>query len=164
MSMWLYQFEQNEWTPELFRRDIWEGEPWHFRCGQIRCGNNQVSSRGQEAPKLGEVVFFFFARTDCSDPGIYGWGVIDRIEKARQDGDGGRVLELEDRLYFIPSAPTNHLKMDPWWDDEARGITDEIRGGLTTATLFQARGATGVPEDMIRRIRDGIKRWLSPGR
>lgn len=153
MRMWLYQLNQTKWPPELFRRDIWEGEPWHFRCGQIR---------GEAAPKLGDVVVFFYAQTGGSDPGIYGWAVIDRIEKVERDGDGGR--DLEDRLYFIPSAPTNHLKMDPWWNGEAKGITDEIRGGLTTASLFQAGELTDVPENTVRRIRAGIKKWLSPGK
>ena len=86
-------------------------------------------------------------------------GVVDRIEKVRRDGDAGP--DLEDRLYFIPSAPTNHLKMDPWWDGdkgEVKKMTDEIRGGMPAATLFL------IPEAEIRQNRDGIKRWLGSGK
>lgn len=157
MRMWLYQLNQTTWPPELFRRDIWEGQLWHFRCGEIRRANG--ASR-QETPKLGDIVVFFYFKKpgrDPGEPGIYGWGVIDRIEK--NDGDHAGH-DHEDRLYFIPSTPTNHLKMDPWWDEkggEVQQIIDAIRRDMPQATLFDSASANG---EVVQRIRKGIKRWL----
>jgi len=91
-------------------------------------------------PEPGDTLIFFYAKTDCDEPGIYGWAVVDRAE--------------ENMLYFTPTAPTNHLKMDPWWDDNARQLTDDIRGGMPRATLFE------VPDGMVVRVRHVIKKWL----
>ena len=33
-------------------------------------------------------------------------------------------------LYFRPVAPTNHLKMHPWWNDEAQDLAKEVRGAV----------------------------------
>src|SRR5260370_894576 len=118
MSAWLYQLNQAQWRPEIFRRDVWEGQLWHFSHGQ---------RRGETDPAPGDTVVFFYARAGGSDPGIYGWGIIDRVEPRDEP----------ETLYFIPSAPTNHLKMDPWWDEEVLELTNQIRGQMMAATLFQ---------------------------
>jgi hypothetical protein len=149
--MWLYQLNQEKWPPGLFRRDIWEGVPWHFKCGLIR-----KPSEGEGSLTLGDVVVFFYTEAKGQEPGIYGWAVVDRIDKV--DGGG-----LEDRLHFIPSAPTNHLKMDPWWDKQVEEITGRIRKPLYTATLFEF-GVLEVTQGTPKEIRDGIKKWLSPGK
>ena len=157
--MWLYQLNQTTWPPEIFRRDIWEGQPWHFRCGQIRCGDNQISSRKPGAPTRGDVVVFFYCATDGKDHGIYGWGVVDRIEENRSTDLKGNP-EFEDRLYFIPSAPTNHLKMDPWWDGEGgevEKLARKIREPFLAASMYLVTEADNETE---RNIRNGIKKWL----
>jgi len=56
---------------------------------------------------------------------------------------------------FTPTAPTNHLKLDPWWDDECRSVTNEVRGVMKNGkTLFL------VPKTHVPQINRGIKRWL----
>lgn len=30
MSTWLYQLNAQEWSPDTFRYEIWEGKPWHW--------------------------------------------------------------------------------------------------------------------------------------
>lgn len=134
MSMWLYQLNQKSWPPNIFRYEIWEHQRWHWSYGQ---------KRGDANPEVGDVLVFFYAASAGTDPGIYAWAVVERcdIENAT--------------LYFIPTTPTNHLKMDPWWDDEAKKLTDEIRGPMKQATLFQ------VPEEIVPKLRHGIKKWLS---
>lgn len=134
MSTWLYQLNPKAWTPEVFRFEIWEGRHWHWTFGQ---------KRGDAIPSVGDTIVFFYAATGGDDPGIYGWAVLERCD-------------VESRtLYFIPTAPTDWLKMDPWWDDEAKQLTDEIRGPMKQATLFE------VSRDDTLRIRNGIRRWLA---
>ena len=135
MSMWLYQLNQKLWTPEIFRYEIWEDRRWHWTYGQ---------KRGEAMPKTGDMLVFFYSQSSGSDPGIYAWAVVERCDSESKT------------LYFIPTAPTNHLKMDPWWDQEAKRVTDEIRGDMQQATLFQ------VPPELIPCLRIGIKRWLNP--
>ena len=133
MSMWLYQLNPQDWPPETFRYEIWERERWHWSYGK---------KRGTASPAVGDTVVFFYAPSGGTDPGIYGWAVIERC-----DADSGA-------LYFIPVTPTDHLKMDPWWDDQAKAAVNDIRGAMKQATLFQ------VPPDQVSVIRAGVRRWL----
>ena len=87
---------------------------------------------------------FFYAAGAGDDPGIYGWAVIDRYD------------EENGTIYFIPTAPTNHLKMDPWWDDAVKKLTDDIRGPMKQATLFP------VAKDLLPKIRKGVRTWTRP--
>jgi len=91
-------------------------------------------------PAIGDTIVFYYARSGANDPGFYGWALVERCEG--------------DTLYFIPVAPTDHLKMDPWWDKEAIKLANEIRGGMKQATLFQ------VPDEKISKIRTGFRKWL----
>jgi hypothetical protein len=36
MSTWLYQLNAQEWSPETFRYEIWEGKPWRWGYGSKR--------------------------------------------------------------------------------------------------------------------------------
>ena len=137
MSVWLYQINQKLWPPNTFRYEIWQQQRWRWRYGQ---------KRGDAIPQMGDVLVFFYAASGGSDPGIYGWAVVERCD------------EQNEILYFMPTAPTDHLKMDPWWDDATKAVTDEIRGPMKQATLFL------VPERTVPRIRTGIKRWLNEKR
>jgi hypothetical protein len=133
MSTWLYQLNPKDWPPETFRYEIWERERWHWGYGQ---------KRGTAVPATGDTIVFFYAPSGGSDPGIYGWAVVERCDTENST------------LYFIPVTPTDHLKMDPWWDEKAKEVADEIRGGMKQATLFQ------VPDDKIAEIRAGVRKWL----
>ncbi len=132
MSMWLYQLSEEKWSTRLFLAEIWENQHWNWSYNQ---------KRGDGDPQRGDTVLFFYAPKDCDTPGVYGWGVIDRWEPKT--------------IYFTPTAPTNHLKMDPWWNEGAKVVADEIRGAMPQATLFLAKDAT------ISKVRRGIKKWLS---
>lgn len=133
MSTWLYQLSQKHWPPEVFRYEIREGHRWGWDYGK---------KVGDSSPALGDTVVFFYSPSNGKNPGIYGWAVIERCDEDRS------------MIYFIPTHPSDHLKMDPWWDDEAKEIVDAIRGKMPRPNLFQ------VPEELVARIRVGVKRWL----
>ena len=108
MATWLYQLSANVWSPERFRLEIWEGERWHWPVGG--------KSSGGTWPQPGDSVVFFYAPTHGTDPGFYGWAaVLEWYEDSSSP------------LYFRPTAPSDRLKMDPWWDDEAKELALEIR-------------------------------------
>ncbi len=130
MSAWLYQLNPKKWTPETFRYEIWEGKQWGWIVG---------SKRGDNVPSAGDTIFFFYAKSGGNDPGIYGWAVLERYDERNQ------------MLYFIPCAPTNWLKMDPWWDDNAVDIVDRVRGKMKQATLFK------IDSIDVNRIRQGLR-------
>lgn len=136
MSTWLYQLNPKDWSPETFRFEIWEGQRWHWGYGTKRGGSG-------EDPKIGDTVVFFYARTGGDDPGIYGWAVLDRCEPDAH------------RLYFVPAAPTNYLKMTPWWDKKAEQLTDRIRGSVKQGTLWF------ISSDDTKALRAGVRRWLA---
>lgn len=132
MPMWLYQINQALWSPERVRLELWEGERWSWPTGKFRT---------QKRPDPGDTVVFYCAKSGGSDPGFYGWAVITEFF-------GG------DLLYFTPTAPTNYLKMTPWWDDEADALADRIRGKMTQATLWPI-------DDRARsELRRGIRHWI----
>lgn len=85
---------------------------------------------------------FFYAPSGGLEPGFYGWAVI---LDWHQDGRG---------LYFRPVAPSDHLKMHPWWDDEAREVANRIRGKVKQGTLWR------VPEDLAKDIAVGMTGWV----
>lgn len=134
MSMWMYQLNQTNWPPNRYRLEIWEGERWVWPVGQRLSGG--------ELPKPGDTVVFFYAPSGGGDPGFYGWAI---------------VLEwLDDisRVYFRAAAPSDYLKMNPWWDDEARAVAEEIRGRMKQRTLWL------VSDDLVGRLRRGLQSWV----
>jgi len=138
MSTWFYQVSQKEWPPQRYRLEIWEGERWAWSVSR--------KVTGGRTPEAGDTVAFFQAPSGGNDPGFYGWGVI--LEWFR-DGE---------KMYFRPVAPSDHLKMDPWWDKEAQALADGIRGGMKQGTLWH------VPEKLVVKLREGVARWMSSRR
>jgi hypothetical protein len=118
----------------MFRYEVLENQRWHWHYGNVR---------GKERPEAGDVVVFFYAPSRGNDPGVYGWAVIERCHSEYKI------------LYFIPSPPTNHLKMDPWWDEDVKKVAAKIRGGSPQGTLFP------VDKSHIPTIRNGIRKWFS---
>jgi hypothetical protein len=135
MATWLYQLSANRWSPERYRADVWEGERWRYSVGR--------TVGGGETPKPGDTVVFFYAKHENTDPGFYGWGVL-------LDGH-----EPTETLSFRPTAPSDFLKMTPWWDEEADRLADTIRGNVPLATLFL------VKDEDARKLRAGIIAWLA---
>jgi hypothetical protein len=133
MSMWLYQINQQVWQPERLRLELWEGEKWSWPIGSVRT---------QKRPEAGDTVVFYCTKSKGSDPGFYGWAVV------------AEYYEPAGELYFTPTAPTNYLKMTPWWDDDAEALADRIRGKMKQATLWQ------IDDDARDEVRAGIRRWL----
>ena len=57
-------------------------------------------------------------------------------------------------MYFRPVSPSDHLKMHPWWDDDAKRVADGVRGKVKQGTLWE------VPDDLAKAISVGITSWL----
>ena len=133
MSTWMYQINQKWWPPERYRLEIWEDERWAWRVGR-------VVSKGEQL-RPGDTVVFFYAPAGGADAGFYGWAVC--LE----------WLDQEKTLFFRPVAPSNQLKMFPWWDENARKIADEIRGSVKRGTMWL------VPERIVSILRHGITGW-----
>jgi hypothetical protein len=134
--MWLYQLSQTDWSLNNYRLDIWEGERWEWEVGRIA---------GQEVPQPGDTVAFFYAPHACPEPGFYGWAVI--------------LLWVEEgkkrRFYFRPVAPSDTLKMRPWWDQEAERIAKAVRGAVAQGTLWP------VPAKEEAKLKAGIAAWVA---
>jgi hypothetical protein len=134
VAMWLYQMDQRQWPPNSYRLDIWERERWTWPVGR-------KASTG--SPKPGDRVVFFYAPSGGVEPGFYGWAlVLDWHEDERG-------------MYFRPVAPSDHLKMDPWWDAAAKHIADAVRGKVKQGTMWE------VPEGLSAEICTGITAWLN---
>ncbi len=134
MSTWLYQLNQEYWPPERYRLDIWEGERWSWGVG---------SKAGAVRPVGGDTVVFFYAPSSGAEPGFYGWAVI--LE----------WMDEEREMVFRPTAPSDQLKMHPWWDVTARRLADEIRGRVKQKTLWR------VPDKLAPELRGGVLRWVA---
>ena len=134
MSMWLYQISPTTWSPNRYRLEIWENERWSWAVGR-KTGKGEV-------PEAGDTIVFFYAPSGGHEPGFYGWAVVMEW------------LDEQSLLYFRPVAPSDHLKMCPWWDGEARSLADEIRGAVKQGTLWQ------VPQTLAKKPCQGITRWI----
>jgi hypothetical protein len=128
MTMWLYQINQELWSPERVRLELWEGERWSWPTRKFRT---------VERPEPGDTVVFYCAKSGGSDPGFYGWAVVTEY------------YEPAEELYFTPVAPTNYLKMTPWWNDDSESLADRIHGKMKQATLWR------IDDDARDELRDG---------
>jgi hypothetical protein len=135
MSAWLYQINQTLWSPERYRVEIWEGQDWAWPVGQKILKDH--------VPTIGDTLTFFYAPTGGSDPGFYGWAVI--LEWIAEGG----------YLRFRAVAPSDHLKMHPWWDEKASHLADEIRGKVKQGTLWL------MSESQAKHLRSHVGAWLS---
>ncbi len=135
MSTWLYQMSQKFWTPQRYRIEIWEGQTWQWNVGKV-IGHGNV-------PTPGDIVVFFYAKSGGTEAGFYGWAVIlEWLEQIKQ-------------VSFRPVAPSDHLKMDPWWDTDAQKLSNTIRGSVKQGTLWYMK------EELAYKLRFGVAAWLS---
>lgn len=142
MSTWLYQMDADEWPPETFRNEIWEGRSWRWE-------RRKMKSATDAKPEVGDTILFYYCKNHCTDWGFYGWAVLDRYDEKLK------------RLHFMPATPTNWLKMDPWRDNEASSsevqtLANSIRGKMMQGTLFQIEKS-----EHIQSIRLGIRRHFN---
>lgn len=138
MAMWLYQLSENAWSLNNYRLDIWEGERWEWEVGRVTGADAE--------PRPGDTVAFFYAPAGCAEPGFYGWAVIQLW-----------TTEEKRRFYFRPVAPSDQLKMRPWWDDQARQLADHIRGKVKQGTLWP------VSNELAAALGAGISAWVKGG-
>ena len=68
MSMWLYQIDAQNWSPQRYRVEIWEGERWAWPVGQKRLSGHE--------PQTGDIVVFYNTPSGGTDYGFYGWAII----------------------------------------------------------------------------------------
>lgn len=134
MSTWMYQINPQNWSPQRYRLEIWEGEKWAWEVGH-------KNMKGH-TPEPGDVVVFFNTAAGGKDAGFMGWAVI--LE----------WFENGTEMYFRPVAPSDQLKMHPWSDQQAITIANEIRGKVKQGTLWY------VEDELALRLRQGIFRWL----
>jgi hypothetical protein len=137
MSTWLYQLNQENWTPQRYRLEVWEGQAWQW---EVRTKVTQG-----HAPIAGDSVTFFYAKSGGTEAGFYGWAVI--LEWL--------PFDQTSQMTFRPVAPSDHLKMDPWWNPAAEKLADAIRRPIKQGTLWY------MEEDLSRRLRSGVAAWLS---
>ena len=134
MSTWLYQLNQQFWTPERYRLDIWEGLRWSWEVG---------GKGSTDEPSSGDIVVFFYAPSGGIDPGFYGWAVIlEWLPDVRE-------------IVFRPVAPSDLLKMRPWWDASAKDLANRIRGTVKQRTLWL------VDDALVSELRSGIAQWTA---
>ena len=114
MAYWLYQMSSNIWSSGSYRIEVWEGEPTNWEI------NRKVPK--VNSPQPGDIIILFFAPTGESDPGIYGWAVIVRFD--------------EHEIRFIPSPPSDYMKMNPVWDNDVKNIIHQIRP-VAQGTLWE---------------------------
>jgi hypothetical protein len=135
LAAWLYQMNQGLWPPSSYRLDVWENERWSWPIGRVR---------GSETPRPGDRLFFFFAPSGGAEGGICGWAVV--LDWPASDDDT--------RVRFRPVAPSDQLKMCPWWDDEVKQIVDQVRGAVKQGTVWPVDDATA------QALGRGIARWV----
>jgi len=139
MSLWLYQIDPKNWSPQRYRLEIWEGERWSWPVGR-------KALRGHE-PEPGDIVVFYNTPSyntpsGGSDYRFYGWAII-------LEWHGG-----SNSLYFRPVAPSDLLKMHSWRDQTAKDLADEIPGKVKRGAFWY------VPEELEFAIRGGVARWV----
>ena len=94
MAARLYQMTADNYSPEEFRSEIWEG-------GLIKWPSGKISSKaGQEIAPV-DIVILVYVRSGAQEPGIFGWGIILGFQK-----DKGHIV-------FRPVYPSDFLKIYP---------------------------------------------------
>ena len=117
MAYWLYQMSSNYWSSGQYRVEVWEGEHTNWPTSK------KVPKDSSLQP--GDIMILFYAPSGEPDPGVYGWSVVIR-------GD-------DEEVRFIPSTPSDYMKMNPMWDDDVKIIIDKIRGPVAMGTLWEIK-------------------------
>lgn len=116
MACWLYQMDAKVWSPERYRAEVWEGgTTTNWKVGKIKPTGAK--------PQPGDTIILYYVKAHTTDPGIYGWGVVEWC-----DGND---------IHFRPASPSDFQKMKPVWNDEISDIVDRIRGGMKMGTMWE---------------------------
>jgi hypothetical protein len=81
-------------------------------------------------------MILFYAPAGEPDPGIYGWAVV-----IRYDGEEVR---------FMPSSPSDYMKMNPVWGDDVKNIIGQIRGRVAQGNVWE------IEEGLFKQLRQKI--------
>jgi hypothetical protein len=145
--MWLYQMNPTAdfFSPEAYRLEVWEGQPWWWRTGNL-------FPRDAAPPRPGQRIVFYFTGDDTATRGFYGWGIIQRWI-----APGAETDDAKGHLEFKITAPSDHLKMHPWNTDAALKAANKARRNTFNAgTLFWID-----QQDVIETITKGISAWVA---
>jgi hypothetical protein len=116
------------WSSDLYRLEVWEREYTNWAISRKVPKN--------KSPQPGDIMVLFYAPSGESDPGIYGWAVVIRF-------DGYEIR-------FMPSSPSDYMKMNPVWSDDVKNIVDQIRGPVATGTMWK------IEESLFKQLRQKI--------
>jgi len=123
MAAWLYQMTANDdepWGPEEYRIEVWQGQTVTWPVGKL-------SSSDGRSPSPGDIIILFFAKSNNAEPGVYGWGIVSAFIERKP----------RSRVKFLPTPPSDYLKMAPLWNDGIDKLINEIRGGFNQGTMWQ---------------------------
>jgi hypothetical protein len=113
MTAWLFQMTTQEidddaWSPNDYRLQVWEGEESKWLSHK-----NNNRDQGPIAP--GDLIILYFCKSKTKDYGIYGWGVISKYNPKTN------------KITFMPTSPSDYLKVSPVKSDEIDALVDRIR-------------------------------------
>lgn len=139
MASWLYQMTQGDYEPEFYRADVWENEISTWLARRI---TRKAPQQGDPVP--GDQIVFFYAKKGGKQAGIYGWAVIT----------DWRRLDDATLIDFRPAAPSDQLKMYPWWDDAVEQLIKGVRKRIAQGTMFWIDDGTAA------KLKAGILQWV----
>lgn len=123
------------WLSSEYRQEVWEENTIRWNVGKIYTKNNK-------SIEPGDIVYLFYAKTRNEEPGIYGWGIINKYNKLRK------------RIDYRPVFPSDYLKMNPIWNKKISEVVDNIRGGMKQGTMWE------IEEEYIKKLNKTIHNWL----
>ena len=133
MSTWIYQMNQTNWPLAVFRKEVREHRKRRLIRGK-KVGPAPISA--------GDTIVFFYARTVSKLPGFCAVAVVDGYD------------ENSRTIGFTAVTPSDSLKNNLWWSEDAADLANRIRGKSKRGTLFQ------VPAACVSELRAGIRAWL----
>ena len=130
MSRWLYQMRERDWSISSFRQQVKEGHAIRWETRKIMYSN--------EKPAAGDIVIFFYVKSQTNTPGICGIGIITKY------------FPNSRKILFVPIPPTNKLKAKPWFDEQVEEYLDLIRHKAVRGTMYR------LPATIESEIRRGM--------
>jgi hypothetical protein len=154
MPAWLYQltagdYANGPWYPAQYRQEVQENKSLVWPAGE------RVYSREQGGINVGDIVIFFFCKTQRDgtrngEPGIYGWGTITDV--TYYSSHTGKYIA--DQITFVANPPSDYLKTHVLWDREIDQVMNEIRGGQWRGTMWD------VTASQLQKLREKIHQHI----
>jgi len=130
MTVWLYQMNAKRpledgdfYTPDDYQAEVESEEYLEWLTREVR--------PKEVEPKAGDTIFYWFVAAGTDQPGLYGLGIIFGCYECPEYNTEHKCIE------HLPVSPSEILRDNPIYDDEAQEIVNEIRGTQTAfATMF----------------------------